>query len=89
MPYDRWHKSHPKAGESACREHRKVPTADHGVGKRWQARWRNREGIQQTELFRTEAEARRHAGTQARNEDAVRGGRRVVHRSPRRRGQGL
>ncbi|PVC79355.1 site-specific integrase [Streptomyces sp. CS131] len=60
MPYDRWHKSHPKAGEPACREHRKVPTADHGVGKRWQARWRNREGIQQTELFRTEAEARRH-----------------------------
>ena len=60
MPYDRWHKSRPKAGESTCREHGKVPTRDHGAGKRWQARWRNREDVQQTELFRTEAEARRH-----------------------------
>ncbi|MFE7835959.1 tyrosine-type recombinase/integrase [Streptomyces sp. NPDC057474] len=60
MPYDRWHKSRPKAGEAVCKEHGKVPTMDHGVGRRWQARWRNQEGIQQTELFRTEAEARRH-----------------------------
>lgn len=60
MPYDRWHKSRPKDGESTCKEHGKVPTRDHGTGKRWQARWRNREDVQQTELFRTEVEARRH-----------------------------
>jgi hypothetical protein len=38
MPYDRWHKSRPKDEESTCKEHGKVPTRDHGTGKRWQAR---------------------------------------------------
>lgn len=39
--YDRWHKSRPEPGEPVCADHERVPTADHGKGKRWQARWRD------------------------------------------------
>ncbi|MEV0039036.1 tyrosine-type recombinase/integrase [Streptomyces sp. NPDC050804] len=60
MPYDRWHKSRPKAGDPVCKEHGKAPTRDHGVGKRWQARWRDPEGVQQTELFAKEVDAKKH-----------------------------
>ncbi|GGT26512.1 hypothetical protein J2S47_003895 [Streptomyces griseoviridis] len=47
--YDRWHKSHPKPAEAECGEHksrtkRMVPTADHGIGKRWQVRYRDLDG---------------------------------------------
>lgn len=43
---DRWHKSRPKSGEAPCREHGMVPTADHGIGDRWQVRWRDEQGRQ-------------------------------------------
>jgi hypothetical protein len=37
--YDRWHKSFPKPDEPRCAEHGKAPTAEHGIGGRWQVRW--------------------------------------------------
>ncbi|MGQ4390626.1 tyrosine-type recombinase/integrase [Streptomyces sp. SAS_270] len=50
--YDRWHKSQPKKGELECPEHPGlVPSADHGCEKRWQARWRDRNGRQQSKNF--------------------------------------
>ena len=44
--YDRWHKSRSRPGEEKCGDHRKVPTADHGKGDRWQVRWRDAGGKQ-------------------------------------------
>jgi integrase len=49
--YDRWHKSHPRTGDIACKEHSRAssllyPAADHGVGDRWQVRWRDEAGNQ-------------------------------------------
>lgn len=44
--YDRWHKSRPAPGETACRDHDKVPTAAHGSGRQWQSRGRNENGVQ-------------------------------------------
>lgn len=38
---DRWHKSRPEPGEAPCAEHGRVPSAVHGKGDRWQARWRD------------------------------------------------
>ena len=60
--YDRWHKSHPKPTEAECGEHKSrtrqmAPTADHGVGKRWQVRYRDLDGRQRKENFDTKAEA--------------------------------
>lgn len=37
--YDRWHKSRPEPGAAVCAEHGKIPTAEHGGGRRWQVRW--------------------------------------------------
>jgi len=46
--YDRWHKSRPKPGEAKCKcRPAKVPTAEHGQGKRWQVRWRDEAGVPQ------------------------------------------
>lgn len=39
--YDRWHKSHPAPGEEKCGKHRLVPSEAHGVGLRWQVRWKD------------------------------------------------
>jgi hypothetical protein len=55
--YDRWHKANPKPGEPRCREHRKVSSAAHGQGKRWQARWRDETGQQRAKNFKREADA--------------------------------
>ncbi|MEO3853720.1 site-specific integrase [Acrocarpospora sp. B8E8] len=45
--YDRWHKSRPSPGEDRCKcRPPKVPTAEHGQGKRWQVRWRDESGKQ-------------------------------------------
>ncbi|WP_326830220.1 tyrosine-type recombinase/integrase [Streptosporangium sp. NBC_01810] len=42
---DRWHKSRPRPGEEKCKcRPAKVPTAEHGQGKRWQVRWRDDAG---------------------------------------------
>ncbi|MFI5638283.1 tyrosine-type recombinase/integrase [Streptomyces goshikiensis] len=60
MPYDRWHKSRPGLTEEVCKEHGKVPSAGHGVGKRWQARWRDDAGVQETEMFAKESDAKKH-----------------------------
>jgi integrase len=58
--YDRWHKSRPALGEPRCPEHGKVPTADHGRGKRWQVRYRDANRVQHKENFdrKPDAEAR-------------------------------
>jgi hypothetical protein len=58
-PYDRWHKARPKPGEPRCREHNLVPSASHGQGKRWQARWRDEVGEQRAEVFDHKSDARR------------------------------
>jgi integrase len=48
---DRWHKSQPKPGEPVCREHGKVPTADHGQDDQWAVRWRDQFGTQRKKNF--------------------------------------
>lgn len=58
-PYDNWHKSRPKLGEETCKEHNKVPSKRHGVGKRWAARWRDPQGNQEQELFARFDDARK------------------------------
>lgn len=55
--YDRWHKSRSRPGEEKCGDHRKVPTADHGQGDRWQVRWRDEQGSQRKKAFGRKAEA--------------------------------
>lgn len=35
---DLWHKTDARTGEPVCREHGKVPTKQHGRGKRWEVR---------------------------------------------------
>ena len=54
---DRWHKSRSRPGEEKCGDHRKVPTADHGQGDRWQVRWRDEQGSQRKKAFGRKAEA--------------------------------
>lgn len=56
--YDRWHKSRPKPDESKCScRPAKVPTAEHGQGKRWQVRWRDETGKEQKLNFETKPAA--------------------------------
>jgi integrase len=55
--YDRWHKSRPGPGEPVCREHGKVPTADHGDSDQWQVRWRDETGAQRKRNFARKASA--------------------------------
>lgn len=55
---DRWHKTHPKTGEARCGEHRgKVPTAVHGLGRRWQVRYRDQSGEQKAQNFDRQVDA--------------------------------
>ncbi|MFE2305055.1 tyrosine-type recombinase/integrase [Streptomyces sp. NPDC059411] len=50
---------HPEA--LVCKQHKgKFQSKAHGQGKRWQARWRNPDGKQETELCRTETEAKKY-----------------------------
>jgi integrase len=56
--YDRWHKTFPKEGEAECPEHKgKVPSADHGKGKRWQLRYRDPFGKQRKENYDRKVDA--------------------------------
>lgn len=60
--YDRWHLSRPKEGDKVCSEHisksrKLVPSSDHGIGKRWQVRYRNAEGKQKKENFAKKSDA--------------------------------
>lgn len=49
---DRWHKSRPKPGDPKCNcRPAKVPTAEHGQGKRWQVRYRDDAGVPQKHNF--------------------------------------
>ncbi|MFI1741482.1 tyrosine-type recombinase/integrase [Streptomyces sioyaensis] len=59
-PYDRWHKKRPQPGDEKCTTHGKVPSREHGRGKRWLARWRDPEGQQQSESFERYEDARQH-----------------------------
>lgn len=43
--YDRWHLAHPPQGAKKCSDHRKVPSAEHGVGLRWQVRGTDPDGM--------------------------------------------
>ncbi|ATL27602.1 tyrosine-type recombinase/integrase [Streptomyces formicae] len=63
--YDRWHLSRPSADGKPCEAHSTktatvYPSAEHGVGKRWQVRYRDLSGKQCKENFekRTAAESR-------------------------------
>lgn len=38
---DRWHLVHPEPGSKKCSAHRKVPSAEHEIGLRWQVRGLN------------------------------------------------
>jgi integrase len=49
--YDRWHRTRPQPGEERCRQHKMVPSADHGQGDRWQVRWRDENGAQRKKNF--------------------------------------
>jgi integrase len=42
--YDRWHLAHPPAGAKKCSDHRKVPSAQHGIGLRYQVRGKDEDG---------------------------------------------
>ncbi|MEU2300539.1 tyrosine-type recombinase/integrase [Streptomyces antibioticus] len=60
--YDRWHLSRPRKGAEPCAEHSSktralVPAAEHGVGKRWQVRYRDADGEQRKENFEKKAAA--------------------------------
>jgi hypothetical protein len=47
---DRWHKARPD-DEPRCREHKQVPTGEHGRGDRWLVRWRDESGKQRSRSF--------------------------------------
>lgn len=58
---DRWHRSRPAAeGDPTCEHRGRVPSASHGKGKRWQARYDGPDGRERTALFATRVEAERH-----------------------------
>jgi integrase len=64
--YDRWHLSRPQAGAEPCEEHSTktkpvYASRGHGVGKRWQVRYRDPAGEQKKENFakKPQADARR------------------------------
>ncbi|MEZ0065536.1 integrase [Streptacidiphilus sp. MAP12-20] len=60
--YDRWHKSRPKKGEAECPEHKgKVASAEHGIGMRWQVRYRDPVGTPRKEPFGRKVDADRRA----------------------------
>ncbi|WP_042370268.1 tyrosine-type recombinase/integrase [Streptacidiphilus neutrinimicus] len=60
--YDRWHKSRASKGDQQCPEHKgKVASSEHGVGKRWQVRYRDPAGEQRKENFERKADAERRA----------------------------
>jgi integrase len=52
---DRWHKSHPRAGDGPCKcgrgKNLLYPTAEHMKGDRWQVRWYDLDGKQRSLNF--------------------------------------
>lgn len=63
-PFDRWHKKYPKDGDQPCkcgsRAKPLYPAADHGRGKRWQARYTDVTGQERRPNFTHWDEARDH-----------------------------
>ncbi|MEU9168512.1 tyrosine-type recombinase/integrase [Streptomyces sp. NPDC048420] len=63
-PFDRWHKKHPKTGDMQCKCGTKknplYPSADHGRGLQWQARYTDPKGKPRRPMFGTWEEARDH-----------------------------
>jgi integrase len=63
-PFDRWHKKHPKTGDVQCKCGTKknplYPSADHGRGFQWQARYTDPNGKPRRPTFGTWVEARDH-----------------------------
>lgn len=63
---DRWHLSRPPAGAKKCSAHRKVPSAEHGIGLRWQVRGTDDRGLPVKRNFEYEDDAKNHdAGLKA------------------------
>jgi integrase len=57
--YDRWHLAHPPKDAGKCSQHRKVPSAGHGTGLRWQVRIIDADGHQlPKESFEFEQDAK-------------------------------
>lgn len=57
---DRWHRSRPQPGDPRCYAvcgRDKVPSAEHGRGKRWLVRWRDDHGEQRNKTFEKKAAA--------------------------------
>lgn len=63
-PFDRWHKKYPKPGDVPCKCGTKknplYPSADHGRGQQWQARYTDPSGKPRRPAFDTWQEARDH-----------------------------
>ncbi|RPE39239.1 site-specific recombinase XerD [Streptomyces sp. Ag109_O5-1] len=63
-PFDRWHKKYPKPGDVSCRCGTKknplYPSADHGRGLQWQARYTDPDGKPRRPTFETWEKARDH-----------------------------
>jgi hypothetical protein len=58
---DRWHLARPPAGAKTCGKHKgKVPSAEHGIGLRWQVRWKDGDRPRKAN-FETWIEAEWHA----------------------------
>ncbi|MEU1908147.1 site-specific integrase [Streptomyces hygroscopicus] len=71
---DRWHLARPRADAEPCGEHRAagqllVPSSEHGVGKRWQVRYRTPAGEQKKENFEKQANAQKRANQVAHSLD--------------------
>ncbi|WP_405961419.1 tyrosine-type recombinase/integrase [Streptomyces sp. NBC_00024] len=68
LPFDRWHKSYPKPdhGDVPCKcgtmNRPLYPSADHGRGLRWQARYVDHRGKERRASFDTWQEALNHLG---------------------------
>ncbi|MGW4171829.1 site-specific integrase [Streptomyces chartreusis] len=63
-PFDRWHKKYPKQGDVPCKCGTKrnplYPSADHGRGQQWQARYTDPNGKTRRPAFDTWQAARDH-----------------------------
>lgn len=64
MPFDRWHKKYPKPGDKPCpcgtKKNPLYPSADHGRGQQWQARYTDPDGRPRRPAFDVWQEARDH-----------------------------
>ncbi|MFJ9413013.1 tyrosine-type recombinase/integrase [Streptomyces sp. NPDC101227] len=63
---DRWHKTDPSGSDPACQQHstkstRLVAASGHGVGSRWQVRYRDPNGKQRAENFASKPKAEKRA----------------------------